>query len=73
MDGVAGGPIDGSLSRLVHLRHFVVQHTRDSRSLSVATLPRLQHLTSLQVGSLSIENLLQLGGFTKLQELFFCR
>ena len=40
--------------------------------LSVATLPRLQHLTCLGVQDLSRANLLQLSGLTSLQWLQLC-
>lgn len=77
VDAPAGAVVD-SLSNLVHLQHLHVvprwNPTRgwadnDVGGLSVATLPRLQHLTYLHVNSLSVENLLQLSGFTNLQEL----
>ena len=62
------GQADG-LSSLVNLQHLEMKPTFGPRALSGATLPRLQCLTHLDVNALSIENLLQLGGLTSLQEL----
>jgi hypothetical protein len=61
-----------SLSSLVHLK--VQAYKYPSRwyaigGLSEATLPCLAHLTYLEVGNLSTDNLAQLGTLTKLQEL----
>lgn len=39
------------------------------KGLSHDTLPRMQHLTSLDLHELSVENLLQLGALTGLREL----
>ena len=67
IDAVEGSVVD-SLSSLVHLQHLDVGTSRPLGGLSVATLPRLQHLTYLDF-RLSADNLLQLGGLTKLQVL----
>jgi hypothetical protein len=68
------GAVLGSLSNLVHLQHLsvlpkveMVDHCVGG--LSSATLPRLHRLTRISVHSLSVENLLQLGGLTNLQVL----
>jgi hypothetical protein len=63
-----GGVLDG-LSSLVHLQHLVMLPDNILGGYSVATLPRLQHLMYLGAGSFSTQNLLQLSGLTKLQEL----
>ena len=59
------------LSRLVHLQHLELMPLIPTKgcTLSVPTLPRLGHLTHLNVHKLSAENLTQLGALTKLQEL----
>lgn len=59
------------LSRLVHLQHLELMPLipTEGCTLSVPTLPRLGHLTHLNVHKLSAENLTQLGALTKLQEL----
>jgi hypothetical protein len=63
-------PEDGliDLSSMVHLQHLVVS-PEDGKGLSVATLPRLQHLTHLYVFHISTDNLLQLSCLTNLQFL----
>ena len=66
LDAPARSAVDGNLSSLVHLQHL---HIRYVRGLCRATLPCLQLLTCLNVNGLSIENLLQLGALTSLQEL----
>lgn len=64
-----GGVVD-CLSRLVNLQSLDCWLAgRRACALSGATLPRLQHLTHLGVVGMSDENLLQLGGLTRLQEL----
>jgi hypothetical protein len=70
IDVPEGGEVD-SLSSLMHLEslHLVPTNVQHMGGLSSATLPRLQHLTYLKVDSLSVENLLQLGGLISLQEL----
>ena len=79
-DTPAGAVVD-SLSSLVHLQHlrlrpvagrWTVTVRPDDQpvgGLSHATLPSLQRLTLLDVNALSMENLLQLGALTCLQEL----
>jgi hypothetical protein len=79
-DTPAGAVVD-SLSSLVHLQHlrlrpvagrWTVTMRPDDQpvgGLSHATLPSLQRLTHLDVNALSMENLLQLGALTCLQEL----
>ena len=52
----------------MNLEHFVLRDCNPV-TLSSATLPSMQQLTHLDVHSLSVENLLQLGGLTNLQEL----
>jgi hypothetical protein len=69
IDAPNGVVLHGSLSSLVHLQHLAVRHFSGSCSLSVDTLPRLQHLTYLDVHGISIGNLSQLAGLTRLQEL----
>jgi hypothetical protein len=64
-------PEDGlidSLSSLVHLQHLEA-FAEAGKGLSIATLPRLQHLTCLHVMDMSTENLSQLSGLTNLQDL----
>lgn len=63
-------PEDGliDLSSLVHLQHLEVS-PEDGKGLSIATLPRLQHLTHLYVFHISTDNLLQLSCLTNLQVL----
>jgi hypothetical protein len=60
-----------SLSSLVHLEHLELLPLSPVHgcTLSVATLPRLEHLMYLNVHKLSAENLAQLGALTKLKEL----
>ena len=73
-DAPAGAALD-SLSNLVHLQHLKVQPYKSETGayavggLSAATLPRLAHLTFLEVCKLSTENFAQLGALTELQEL----
>ena len=69
LDAPVDGLVDVGLSRLVYLQHLKVGF--DAHGLSSAALPRLQHLTHLDLtlNSLSKENLLQLSGLTSLQEL----
>ena len=78
IDAQAGAVVEG-LSSLVHLQHLHV-HAKilfgvgvmmkyKTGGLSDATLPRLQHLTYLNVQGLNPENLQQLGGLTSLQRL----
>jgi hypothetical protein len=59
-----------ALSKLVHLQELMVGSMIGG--LSADTLPSMEHLVSLSVHSLSIENLLQLGALTCLQELTMC-
>jgi hypothetical protein len=71
------GAVIDSLSSLVHLQHLSVEpdwallESEEAilKGLSTATLPSLPHLTYLRVENLSVENLLQLGALTGLQEL----
>ena len=74
IDAAEGAVVD-SLSSLVDLQHLSVLPTGAGwvthylGGLSGSTLPRLKHLTRLDVRYLSNENLAQLGGSTNLQEL----
>jgi hypothetical protein len=70
IDAPQHGVLD-SLSSLVHLQHLKIMSmpALQLSGFSVATLPRLQQLTCLLVGSLSLENLSQLGTLINLQEL----
>ena len=65
--------INDGLMSLVHLQHLnvgpVLQAPGAEHPLIGDTLPSFQHLTYLEVHRLSIENLLQLGTLTNLQEL----
>ena len=66
------GAVIASLSSLVHLQHLSVSPDYEVallEGLSTAALPSLPQLTYLWVENLSVENLLQLGGLTDLQEL----
>jgi hypothetical protein len=72
MRGAPEGVVVDSLSSLVHLRHLefmpaLMRH--QFGGLSVVTLSQLQQLTFLKFHSLSVENLLQLGGLSSLQVL----
>jgi hypothetical protein len=73
IDAPEGAVVD-SLSSLVHLQHLDVCPSLDDPyaigGLSTATLPSLEHLTSLSVNNLSVENLYQLTAITGLQKLF---
>jgi hypothetical protein len=73
------GTVLDSLSSLVHLQDLAVYPAVDPyaiggpyaiRDLSKATLPSLEHLTSLYVNYLSVENLYQLSALTGLQKLY---
>ena len=66
-DVSAQGDVVDSLSSLIHLQHLEFR-IKNASALSIATLPRMQHLTYLDASSLSVENLLQLGALTSLQE-----
>ena len=82
LDALAGAVVD-SVSSLTDLQHLSIlpdanvpaearcwdQKRYALGGLSVATLPRSQHLTCLNVDSLSSENLLQLGALTNLKAL----
>jgi hypothetical protein len=72
IDFPQGTELDGGLSSLVHLQHLDVQLTSFTQffvGVSHVLLPRLQHLTYLRVQGMSVDNLLQLGCLTGLQEL----
>ena len=74
IDAPAGAVVDGNLSRLLQLELLQVApvgvpYENSIRGLHRSTLPCMKHLTHLEVCSLSVDNLLQLGGLTNLQEL----
>jgi hypothetical protein len=76
LDSRGGAEVCACLSSLVHLQHLKMQPRIDQveslfiEGLSSGTLPCLQHLTYLKVFDLSVENILELGALTNLQQLF---
>jgi hypothetical protein len=73
LDAPRGAVVDDSLSRMLQLEHLQVvpssPYEYSVGGLHSNTLPSMEHLTHLEVRSLSVDNLLQLGGLTNLRFL----